>query len=275
MPRKGGFTSYIEPEGTSGTVSNGENVLMSTSFKYEEYEKLLNGEAVIRSAGRVQRSFPYLDIASRAVQSGWLVCTNFKVTFISPTESHKISSLQNNKLISENDIPLSNIDAIYLVSKSGKRKQATEGVKISGKKKLEIRCKDFKVVTFSFALCDREDARQLCTAIVHHAFPTRLELLFAFEYCKINSSNGTDSIDTVRKYTQFSDWEQELARLNVDKESYKAVMCSTAYSLPSVIVVPSALDNKDVIAASQQFIGNRPPVCNNYFKSVVFSLSCF
>ncbi|CDQ88118.1 unnamed protein product [Oncorhynchus mykiss] len=134
------------------------------------------------------------DLSQRGV-FGALLCTNFRVSFVSdeaPTE--EMGQLFKNKLYGENDIPLSCVDNIYGGSED-KRKLITGGlVKNKYPSKIIIHCKDLRVFQFSLSFSKEEDAKKIFQGIVHHCLePKSLRCLFAFSYCENTSYPGSYS----------------------------------------------------------------------------------
>ncbi|KAK2180751.1 hypothetical protein NP493_427g01041 [Ridgeia piscesae] len=218
----------------------------------------LPGELTVSQAEQVLRYTPYGD--HKQGISGTLFCTNFKVTFITPNRPVNKVSTQRNRLVGENDIVLNNIDTVYQVS-HGRRKKLfpTSGI-LGHVKHLEIHCKDFRVHSFSFKFTQKNEAKQVVNAIVHHAFPTRLELLFAFDYA--GDTTSTEVAPCVPRYKLVEDWETEVERL--EAAGYKATLCNKAFriasSLPECLVVPRSLDNAVIGEAAPQFVEYRIPV---------------
>ncbi|KAI0215791.1 Myotubularin-related protein 10 [Lamellibrachia satsuma] len=167
---------------------------------------------------------------------------------------------QRNRLVGENDIVLNNVDTVYQVS-HGRRKKLFPSSGILGHvKNLEIHCKDFRVHSFSFKFTPKNEAKQVVNAIVHHAFPTRLELLFAFDYS--GHTESTELEPCVPRYKLVEEWEAEVDRLHATE--YKTTLCNKAFriasSLPECIVVPKSLDNAVIGEAAPQFVDYRIPV---------------
>uniref|UniRef100_A0A8C7C9J4 Myotubularin-related protein 12 n=1 Tax=Oncorhynchus kisutch TaxID=8019 RepID=A0A8C7C9J4_ONCKI len=176
---KPSFVSYVTPE---------EIKSEKEPSRKEKHPDLLPGEVVFCSASTVLK-YTQDDLSQRGV-FGVLLCTNFRVSFVSdeaPTEE----MLFKNKLYGENDIPLSCVDNIY----GDKRKLITGGlVKNKYPSKMIIHCKDLRVFQFSLSFSKEEDAKKIFQGIVHHCLePKSLRCLFAFSYCENTSYPGSYS----------------------------------------------------------------------------------
>ncbi|CAB0045294.1 unnamed protein product [Trichogramma brassicae] len=112
--------------------------------------------------------------------SGLLAITNFKLTFVTAEEN--VDDIhQQNHLLGYTDICLSNVDNIYLIG--DKKRKLTTGVSVPSKVKgIFIVCKNLRTWSFSFKFSDIGDGRNILNALLHHAFPTKHYLLFAYEY---------------------------------------------------------------------------------------------
>ncbi|XP_072037729.1 myotubularin-related protein 10-B-like isoform X2 [Amphiura filiformis] len=154
------------------------------------HPEMLEGEIIIGQAHNVLR-FDAFSGLNKGI-SGSLYCTNFKVSFVSANKppTNLIELDRRNQLFKENDIPLTCIESIWQVS-SSRRRQLQAGVSLSSAvKMIEIRCKNFKVHTFSFKFTPKSQTRSIMNTIVYHAFPTNAQLLFAFAF-KLPNSNGS------------------------------------------------------------------------------------
>uniref|UniRef100_A0A8C4KS90 Uncharacterized protein n=1 Tax=Dromaius novaehollandiae TaxID=8790 RepID=A0A8C4KS90_DRONO len=115
---------------------------------------------------------------------GKLVCTNFKISFITDDPMPLQKFHYKNLLLGEHDVPLTCIEQIVTVNDT-KRKQKVLGPNQKLKfnpTELIIYCKDFRIVRFRFDEAGPESAKKVCLAIAHYSQPTDLQLLFAFEY---------------------------------------------------------------------------------------------
>ncbi|XP_022100845.1 myotubularin-related protein 10-A-like isoform X3 [Acanthaster planci] len=151
------------------------------------------GELIIGQAHNVLK-FDAFSGLNRGI-SGSLYCTNFKISFVSanrPTH-HLIELDRKNQLFKENDIPLTCVDTIFQVS-SSKRKQLQPGTNASRSiKMVEIKCKNFKVHTFSFKFTNKGQVKSVMNTILHYAYITNLHRLFAFSFELPLSSSSLSS----------------------------------------------------------------------------------
>ncbi|CAL8348235.1 unnamed protein product [Lota lota] len=147
---KASFVSYVIPEEIKAEKDFG---------KKDKMPNLLPGEVVFCSASKVLK-YTQDELSQRGV-FGTLVCTNFRVAFVSDqAPSEELENLFKNKLYGENDIPLSCVDNIYGVYED-KRKLITGGiVKSKIPSKLVIHCKDLRVFQFALTYCLEEDAKR-------------------------------------------------------------------------------------------------------------------
>ncbi|XP_015914992.1 myotubularin-related protein 10-A [Parasteatoda tepidariorum] len=216
---------------------------------------LLNGEIVIAQAENVLK-FNTLSELNKGL-SGLLLCTNFKVSFLT-AENYPSNLHQKNALLGEFDLCLINIDAVYHVN-NGKRKKLSISNAVSNIEILEIHCKDLRIYTFSFKFSPLSQ-RSVISTILHHAFPPRINLLFAFDYK--DSSKVSDEIDSHSLlFTRVCDWESELERCNcpgwrVTLANEKFLLCE---SLPESFVVPSILLDMNLNKTAPHFNGHRVP----------------
>ncbi|KAG1655282.1 Myotubularin-related protein 10 [Nymphon striatum] len=143
----------------------------------------------------------------------------------------------NNALIDEHSIALSNIESVFQGS-AEKRKKLLPGTTVSSKcKTLKIHCK-------------------VVNAILHHAFPPQIKLMFAFEY----QIPVRKKRDNVLRYNSSSDWRSELLKCKCESgwrisqlnESFK--ICD---SLPEAFVVPNSPVDALLVRGAPHFTGHR------------------
>lgn len=73
---------------------------------------------------------------------GVLSVTNFKFSFIGVDEKNYENRYQQNLLLLENEVCLSNVDVVYQINDRGSKRKLNPGQNISGKVKgLQIVCK--------------------------------------------------------------------------------------------------------------------------------------
>ncbi|XP_068000103.1 myotubularin-related protein 10 isoform X1 [Melanerpes formicivorus] len=241
---------------------------------------LLPGEIVVNEVNFVRKC-----IATDTSQYdlwGKLVCTNFKISFITDDPMPLQKFHYKNLLLGEHDVPLTCIEQIVTVNDT-KRKQKVLGPNQKLKfnpTELIIYCKDFRIVRFRFDEAGPESAKKVCLAIAHYSQPTDLQLLFAFEYVgeiyhnpakKVNGidpggggggSIGSASGQQTPLFETYSDWDREIKRTGASEWRVCSVnegyMISTC--LPEYFVVPSSLADQDLKLYSYSFIGRRMPL---------------
>ncbi|XP_067131260.1 myotubularin-related protein 10-B [Centruroides vittatus] len=214
---------------------------------------LLNGEMVIAQAENVLK-FNIMSELKTGI-SGELICTTFKLSFVTP-EDIPLNQHHQNIYLGENDICLINIDSIFHVS-NGRKKKLLPGSIISSQIEIiEIHCKDFRIYTFSFKFSPSGCNKQIINALLYHAFVPKVQLLFLFDYLE-HDKNATSS---PIPFSLPIDWEAELTRCcccsgwRVTQVNERYQMCE---SLPECFVVPANLFDADITKAAPHFIGHR------------------
>ncbi|KAG8440392.1 hypothetical protein GDO86_006229 [Hymenochirus boettgeri] len=240
---------------------------------------LLPGEIIVNEVNFVRKC-----IASDTSQYdlwGKLVCTNFKLSFITENSIPFQRFHYRNFLLGEHDVPLTCIEQIVLVNDTKKKQKI-----LSHNQKLKfnpteliIYCKDFRILRFRFDEAGPESAKKVCLALAHYSQPTDLQLLFAFEYVAqkylnpvhringIDPGGGRDICQRTPMYETYSDWDREIKRTGASdwrvcsvNEGYMISTC-----LPEYFVVPSSLADQDLKQYSHAFIGRRMPLwCWNH-----------
>nr|XP_006626851.1 PREDICTED: myotubularin-related protein 12 [Lepisosteus oculatus] len=237
---KPSFVSYVTPE---------EIKPERESSRKEKHPDLLPGEVVFCSATHVLK-YTQDDASQRGVY-GTLVCTNFKISFVSDeTPMEEMPQLFKNKLYGENDIPLTCVDQIYGVNDEKKKLVIGGQVKNKSPSKLVIYCKDLRVFQFCLTYAKEEEAKKIFQGIVHHSLePKSLKCIFAFSYCEMTAAAPEQS--TNQKTIMFEskdEWEMEMkrtkgnCRLATANENY-----SISEKLPQFFIVPSAVSEEDIV----------------------------
>lgn len=229
----------------------------------ENNVKLLPGEIVIAEAQGVLMFSPVGDLKQGT--SGILSVTNFKLTFITTEEtSGEDITRQQNHLFGYMDTCLTNINDIY-ITVGDKKRRLVPGDSVPSKVKgIFIICKNLRTWSFSFKFTATKFAKKVLVALLHHAFPSRHSLLFAYDYTEAYYS----SLDkAVRLFRDISDWRNELDRVISSDEIRKGWRLSTANiefklcsSLPRYIIVPASVTDSQLREAAKYFQGNRPPI---------------
>ncbi|KAM5291276.1 myotubularin-related protein 10 isoform 1-T1 [Glossophaga mutica] len=267
-PPRPTFKSYLLPPPQTDDKINSEP-------KIKKLEPvLLPGEIVVNEVNFVRKC-----IATDTSQYdlwGKLICTNFKISFLTDDPMPLQKFHFRNLLLGEHDVPLTCVEQIVTVN-DHKRKQKVLGPNQKLKfnpTELIIYCKDFRIIRFRFDESGPESARKVCLAIAHYSQPTDLQLLFAFEYVGKkyhNSANKVNGVPTggsgggsqkTPLFETYSDWDREVKRTGAAgwrvcsvNEGYMVSTC-----LPEYFVVPSSLADQDLKTFSHSFVGRRMPL---------------
>ncbi|XP_078141559.1 myotubularin-related protein 12 [Centroberyx gerrardi] len=235
---KPSFVSYVTPEEISSEKD---------TSREEKHPDLLPGEVVFCSAGTVLKLTQ--DEVSQHGTFGTLLCTNFRVSFISDEEpGEETALLFKNKLYGENDIPLSCVDNIY-GGYEDKRKLVTGSlVKNKYPSKIIIHCKDLRVFQFALTFCKEEDAKRIFQGIVHHCLePKPLKNIFAFSFCENTAFPGMQMQQRTMMFDSAEDWAQDLKRT---KGSCRLVTENANFGLspylPQFFIVPANVSEADM-----------------------------
>ncbi|XP_033226069.1 myotubularin-related protein 10-B [Belonocnema kinseyi] len=255
------FISYVDLE-----EHEMENLGSSRGSSFSESNiKLLPGESIAATAKNVLMFSPVGDFKQGI--SGILVVTNFKLTFLTSEHVNGEDAVhQQNNLYGYTDTCLSNIDAIYLIIGDKKRRlvpRIIQSSKIKGR--IFIVCKNLRTWSFSFKFSSPDHGQKVVNALLHHAFPSRHQLLFAYDYkekyyCSIDKG--------VRLFRHKSEWENELDRTSCKsgllKRGWRLSTANEQFqispSLPEYIIVPGSVTDSQLINAAQHFQDNRPPI---------------
>ncbi|OXU27288.1 hypothetical protein TSAR_008542 [Trichomalopsis sarcophagae] len=225
--------------------------------------KLLPGEAVVAKAQNVLMFEPVSE--SKQGISGVLSVTNFKLTFITADDNGD-DIYQQNHLYGYTDTCLSNIDTIYLIIGDKKKSKLVPGASVPSKVKgIFIICKNLRTWSFSFKFSPLGDGKNILNALLHHAFPTKHHLLFAYEYTEPYYSSVWKEVNLFRN---LSDWNDELDRTYCKvahlKKGWRLSLANAKFqmcpSLSEYIIVPVSVTDSQLFKAAQHFQGSRPPV---------------
>ncbi|XP_015112099.1 myotubularin-related protein 10-B [Diachasma alloeum] len=242
-----------------------QNIQMSRRDSLGENKiKLLPGEVLIAEAQNVLMFSPVGDLKQGI--SGTLSVTNFKLTFITSDDLNgEDINRQQNHLYGYTDSCLSNIDEIYLITGDKKRKLIPGSTIPSKVKGIFIVCKNFRTWSFSFKFSPVGHGKNLLATLLHHAFPSRHQLLFAYDFKEVYYS----SIDkNVKFFRDLSDWRGEFDRTaqgnEVLKRNWRLSSANVAFqlspSLPQYIIVPASVTDNQLTGAAGHFQEGRPPV---------------
>ncbi|KAJ3603591.1 hypothetical protein NHX12_028336 [Muraenolepis orangiensis] len=235
---KASFVSYVTPE----------EIKAEKDFdKKDKLPNLLPGEVVFCSASTVLK-YTQDELSQRGV-FGTLVCTNFRVAFVSDQAPSEVPEhLFKNQLYGENDIPLSSVDNIYGVYED-KRKLLTGGiVKNKFPSKLLIHCKDLRVFQYALTYCLEEDAKRIFQGITHHCLePKSLRNVFAFAFCEKNSFPEMKRKQRTMMFDSPDDWAHDMTRL---RGACRLVAENAQFALsprlPQFFIVPSNVSEADL-----------------------------
>ncbi|XP_052278283.1 myotubularin-related protein 12-like isoform X2 [Dreissena polymorpha] len=277
-PRNSTFKSYIEePEANTynenhynlsepeDATSVDQRVEQSASRFYDEtpLQNMMPGERVLGEADSILKFVPYSDCKQGC--SGMLYVTNFKLAFLTADRSSYDNTGKRNrsKILGDDDIPLTNIDSIYTVSLSGKRKKMTVDSKMPTTETLEVHCKDMRIVKYGFKFAPKDQNKKFVNTLIHHAFAKKDTLLFAYEYGRSNELKDRELICDCPMFDTIIDWEDELQRCKANKTWRVAdvnMSFDMSQSLPRYFVVPTALMNNDIQKAASHFSDRRIPI---------------
>ncbi|XP_059062230.1 myotubularin-related protein 10-B [Achroia grisella] len=243
------FTSYINT-----AVNNGEK----NGSKQEVKPKLLNGELVVNAAHSVLMLTPLSCIQ----RSGSLFITNYKLSFV-PYEPMQYDECgQRNYLLGPYDVPLTGIGALWMTEGDlvRRRRLLPYGDMPQKVKGLQVICKNMKVFVFSFADSLIGNGRKVALTLLHHAFPKRHHLLFAYEYKEpYYRTLPTD----LNMFDRTIDWKKELERsecphwrITLINDGHDAFMLSG----PPTLIIPMSLLDCKVLEYARHYRNGRIPI---------------
>lgn len=263
------FKSYLPPLQT--------DLKKSPQLPIKKLEaKLLPGEIVVNEANFVRKC-----IGADSGQDdlwGKLVCTNFKVSFISHNSLPQQRFQCTHRLLGEHDIPLACVEQVVTVNDvKGKQKILGSNQKLKfNPTELILYCKDFRIIRFRFDEAGPESAKKVCLAIAHYSHPADPQLLFGFEYVgkRYHGSAGerVNGVDPGRGlqtplFDCSSDWDREIKRTGASE--WRVCTINQGYfispSLPEFFVVPVSLADQDLKQYACCFYSQRIPLwCWNH-----------
>ncbi|XP_067255613.1 myotubularin-related protein 10 isoform X2 [Chanodichthys erythropterus] len=263
------FKSYLPPLQTDSNKS--------PQLPIKKLEaKLLPGEIVVNEANFVKKC-----ISTESCQDdlwGKLVCTNFKVSFITHNSLPRQKFQCTHRLLGEHDIPLACVEQVVTVNDiKGKQKILGSNQKLKfNPTELILYCKDFRIIRFRFDEAGPESAKKVCLAIAHYSHPADPQLLFGFEYVgkRYHGStgetvNGVDPGGGLQTplFDCSSDWDREIKRTGASE--WRVCTINQGYfispSLPEFFVVPVSLADQDLKQYACCFYSQRIPLwCWNH-----------
>ncbi|EEZ98180.1 myotubularin-related protein 10-B [Tribolium castaneum] len=244
--RESRFKSYID-----------EEEFASINLTDEQKTKFLDGETVVCEAQKVLLYAPLSD--RKKATLGVLTVTTFKLSFASAEDRDGDNCYQQNFLLGPNDACLSSIDTIYQIGDKS-RKKLTPGQNVSGKiKELLIICKNMRALEFSFKLADKDSGKNVTNALLHHAYPKRHSLLFAYDYKEPSVTSLTKEVCLFRKR---ENWKKELERTKC--KQWKATVVNENFQISpmmmSTLIVPHSLTDDTLTKAVEHFRNRCCPV---------------
>ncbi|XP_076053374.1 myotubularin-related protein 10-B isoform X2 [Oratosquilla oratoria] len=254
--RPSNFKTYVEIDEFNQKPDD-----VPEELPYEVVEPFqYDGEIVIAQANNVLKFAP-LKTNKQGV-SGTLFITNFKVSFVTSIEvDKKEEELHHRSLQSEflrvHDFCLSEVDLVYKITEGSSRKKRLYpntplSSRIGG---LQIILKNFRVINFSFKFTPQGQDVRIAQALLHHAYPQRIDHLYL--------SNGKPVPHSgIPEFSVASDWEREIRRTGCPnwRVSKHNEFFNLSSSLPTALVVPRDLLDNQIESAAQHFQGSRPPV---------------
>lgn len=245
------FKSYINVS----SKNNGERNGSTQDLK----PRLLNGEAVAGSVHNVTLLTPLSGL--RAEKIGSLFVTNYKLTFIPLVHTPDDEPFQKNFLLGVYDIPLSSVDTVYLTDGPRRRRLMPYGQMPSSKVKgIQVVCKNMKVLSFTFENSTNGQGRKIAVALIHHAFPKRHDLLFAYEHKEQYYPTLPPDLNM---FLRPNDWKKELDRCECKNWRITCINGTTeSFMLTAgeTLIVPSSIVDYSLTDSARHFRAGRLPV---------------
>ncbi|XP_026741450.1 myotubularin-related protein 10-B [Trichoplusia ni] len=246
------FKSYINVSPLSKGEKNGS--------LQEIKPKLLNGELVTGAAHSVVMLTP-LSEWDRG-RFGSLFVTNYKLSFVPLENSTTDEYCQRNFLLGAFDVPLTGVGAVWLTDGGPirRRRLMPYGDMPAKVKGLQVVCKNMKVLTFSFANSPIDNGRKIALALMHHAFPKRHDLLFAFEYREPYYPTLPSDMNMFHRP---GDWKRELERCECPHWRITCINgTSDAFMLTAgeTLIVPSSVLDYNLMESARHFRSGRVPI---------------
>ncbi|CAH0399351.1 unnamed protein product [Chilo suppressalis] len=247
------FKSYIN---VSPPKNNGEK----NGALQEVKPKLLNGEQVAGAAYSVVMLTP-LSERDRG-RLGSLFVTNYKLSFVPLEYLQGDDYGQRNHLLGTFDVPLTGVGAVWLTEGGPVRRRClAPGGDVPAKVKgLQVVCKNMKVLTFSFANSPIGNGRKVAMALMHHAFPKRHDLLFAYEYKEPYYPTLPPEMNMFQRP---GDWKRELERCECPHWRITCINgTSDAFMLTAgeTLIVPSSVLDYNLMGSARHFRSGRVPI---------------
>ncbi|CAG9130076.1 unnamed protein product [Plutella xylostella] len=285
------FKSYINVSPKNNAEKNGA--------LQEVTPKLLNGEVVVGAAHNVVMLTPLSQRHHDRGRFGSLFVTNYKLSFVPleantndekgdssieetsfmiPMVAGKESELsfvpldfaqeesgQRNFLLGPHDIPLTAVGAIYLTDGATSPVRARRILVPTGEmpkkvKGLQVVCKNMLVLNFSFGQAAVGKGRTVAMALLHHAFPKRHDLLFAFECRDLYYPTLPHDLNM---FVTPGDWKRELERCECPHWRITCINgTSDAFMLTAgeTLIVPNSVLDYSLMESARHFRSGRVPI---------------
>ena len=85
-------------------------------------------------------------------------------------------------LLGEHSVCLTNIESIYQLTADKKKRLFPDSALTGRVEGLQIVCKNMRVLTFNFDQSPIDHGKNVAQTLLHHAFPEKHHLLFAYDY---------------------------------------------------------------------------------------------
>ncbi|XP_062530597.1 myotubularin-related protein 10-A isoform X3 [Bombyx mori] len=222
--------------------------------------KLLTGELVTGVAHNVVMLTPLSERDHGRL--GSVFVTNYKLSFVPLERSQQDECSQRNHLLGPHDVPLLAVGAVWLTDGGPvRRRRLMPCGDMPGKVKgLQIICKNMKVITFSFTTAPMHSGRKIALSLMHHAFPKRHHLLFAFEYHEPYYPTLPSELNMFQRP---GDWKRELERCECPHWRITCINgTSDAFMLTAgeTLIVPNSVLDYNLVESARHFRSGRVPV---------------
>jgi myotubularin-related protein 10/11/12 len=117
-----------------------------------------------------------------------------------------------------------------------------------------------KVLTFSFANSPIDHGKKVAMALMHHAFPKRHDLLFAYEYKEPYYPTLPSDLNM---FQRTGDWKRELERCECPHWRITCINgTSDAFMLTAgeTLIVPSSVLDYNLMESARHFRSGRVPI---------------
>ncbi|XP_073960257.1 myotubularin-related protein 10-B-like isoform X2 [Choristoneura fumiferana] len=221
---------------------------------------LRRGEQVVGAAHSVVLLTPLSDRDHG--RFGSLFVTNYKLSFVPLERSQDDECSQRNILLGPYDAALTSVGAVWLTDGGpARRRRLMPKGDMPGKVKgLQVICKNMKVLTFSFVNSPIGHGRRVAMALIHHAFPKRHDLLFAFE---VKEPYYPTLPSDLNMFIRPGDWKRELERCECPHWRITCINgTSDAFMLTAgeTLIVPSSVLDYNLMESARHFRSGRVPV---------------